>query len=173
MSHSQNPGHPETGTPPLYNSPPRGGGPYICIIYLPIMAPQTGHYPGLTRFRYKGTPGIRITAWECRCRAGAIPHFFGLTSTGVELVRGGLCTGTIPTSLWLSVATKAQRLPVPRRIQTQLTLGPSSPSRGALPDNGIVERKVPSLTRKYAEDGRAFEPAQAPERQTPGDQTMN
>ena len=49
-------------------------------------------------------------------------------------------------------------------------MGPSSASRGALPDNGSVEREVPSLTRKYTEDGRAFEPV--PERQTPGDQTM-
>ena len=75
------------------------------------MAPETGHYLGPTRSRYKGTPGIRITAWECRCRAGAIPNFFGLTSTGVELIQVGLCTGTIPMFLWLSVATTAQRLP--------------------------------------------------------------
>jgi hypothetical protein len=50
-------------------------------------------------------------------------------------------------------------------------LGPSLASLGALPDNGSVERDVPSLTRKYVEDGSAFEPP--PRQQTPGDQTMN
>jgi hypothetical protein len=45
-------------------------------------------------------------------------------------------------------------------------------SRKALPDNGSVEQdvpRVPSLTRKYAEDSSAFE---ALERQTPGDQNI-